>query len=135
MSILEDDQMMLPFMLSSLNEHEFLSVYFLRKFHVFVETLVAQSDSSTHSDFGALSCDRVGLLVMQLGFRELREGFCSGSEPSGGDCKTLMIVQINTSATDLRETISCLKFANRVRGIEHGPAWKRTDILELFKYK
>ncbi|KAE9457470.1 hypothetical protein C3L33_10611, partial [Rhododendron williamsianum] len=54
---------------------------------------------------------------------------------SGGDCKTLMIVQINTSATDLRETLSCLKFANRVRGIEHGPARKRTDILELFKYK
>ncbi|KAF7113163.1 hypothetical protein RHSIM_RhsimUnG0154300 [Rhododendron simsii] len=54
---------------------------------------------------------------------------------SGGDCKTLMIVQINTSATDLRETLSCLKLANRVRGIEHGPAWKRTDFLELFKYK
>ncbi|XP_058197345.1 subtilisin-like protease SBT5.5 [Rhododendron vialii] len=54
---------------------------------------------------------------------------------SGGDCKTLMIVQINTSATILRETLSCLKFANRVRGIEHGPARKRMDILELFKYK
>ncbi|KAG5552714.1 hypothetical protein RHGRI_010722 [Rhododendron griersonianum] len=54
---------------------------------------------------------------------------------SGGDYKTLMIVHINTSATDLRETLSCLKFANRVRAIEHGPARKRTDILELFKYK
>ncbi|KAF7119958.1 hypothetical protein RHSIM_Rhsim13G0227800 [Rhododendron simsii] len=70
---------------------------------------------------------------------EFLESNLSSSETycnfSGGDCKTLMIVQINTSATDLRETLSCLKFANRVRGIERGPARKRTDILELFKYK
>ncbi|KAI8526314.1 hypothetical protein RHMOL_Rhmol13G0298600 [Rhododendron molle] len=53
----------------------------------------------------------------------------------GEIAKLLMIVQINTSATDLRETLSCLKFANLVRGIEHGPARKRMHIFELFKYK
>ncbi|KAG5558420.1 hypothetical protein RHGRI_008376 [Rhododendron griersonianum] len=37
MLILEDDQMMLPFILSSLNEPELLSVYFLRNLHVSVE--------------------------------------------------------------------------------------------------
>lgn len=53
----------------------------------------------------------------------------------GGDCKTLMFVQISPSATDMGETICSLNFASRVRGIESGPARKQTDITELFKYK
>lgn len=53
----------------------------------------------------------------------------------GGDCKTLMFVQISPSSSDLGETICSLNFASRVRGVEHGPAKKQTDVTELFKYK
>ncbi|KAM0040497.1 putative minus-end-directed kinesin ATPase [Helianthus debilis subsp. tardiflorus] len=53
----------------------------------------------------------------------------------GGDCKTLMFVQISPSSADLGETVCSLSFASRVRGVEHGPARKQTDVTELFKYK
>lgn len=53
----------------------------------------------------------------------------------GGDCKTLMFVQISPSTSDLGETICSLNFASRVRGIESGPARKQADISELLKYK
>ncbi|GAB2277497.1 Kinesin-like protein KIN-14S [Dionaea muscipula] len=53
----------------------------------------------------------------------------------GGDCKTLMFVQISPSAADYGETLCSLNFASRVRGIEHGPARKHADISEIFKYK
>ncbi|OVA05485.1 Kinesin [Macleaya cordata] len=53
----------------------------------------------------------------------------------GGDCKTLMFVQISPSSADLGETLCSLNFASRVRGIEHGPARKQADPTELFKYK
>ncbi|BBH06603.1 P-loop containing nucleoside triphosphate hydrolases superfamily protein [Prunus dulcis] len=53
----------------------------------------------------------------------------------GGDCKTLMFVQISPSASDLGETVCSLNFASRVRGIESGPARKQADLSELFKYK
>ncbi|KAK9137271.1 hypothetical protein Sjap_007865 [Stephania japonica] len=53
----------------------------------------------------------------------------------GGDCKTLMFVQISPSAADLGETLCSLNFASRVRGIEQGPARKQADHSELFKYK
>ncbi|XP_028770902.1 kinesin-like protein KIN-14S isoform X2 [Neltuma alba] len=53
----------------------------------------------------------------------------------GGDCKTLMFVQISPSAADLGETLCSLNFATRVRGIESGPARKQVDVTELFKYK
>ncbi|CAL5378872.1 unnamed protein product [Camellia sinensis] len=53
----------------------------------------------------------------------------------GGDCKTLMFVQISPSAADLGETLCSLNFASRVRGIEHGPARKQADLTELVKYK
>ncbi|KAL5995950.1 hypothetical protein ACLOJK_026023 [Asimina triloba] len=53
----------------------------------------------------------------------------------GGDCKTLMFVQISPSAMDLGETLCSLNFASRVRGIEHGPARKQSDPIEFFKYK
>lgn len=54
---------------------------------------------------------------------------------AGGDCKTLMFVQISPSASDLGETLCSLNFASRVRGIESGPARKQADLTELFKYK
>ncbi|KDP23518.1 hypothetical protein JCGZ_23351 [Jatropha curcas] len=53
----------------------------------------------------------------------------------GGDCKTLMFVQISPSSADLGETLCSLNFASRVRGIESGPAKKQADLTELFKYK
>lgn len=53
----------------------------------------------------------------------------------GGDCKTLMFVQISPSTADLTETLCSLNFATRVRGIESGPARKQVDLTELFKYK
>lgn len=54
---------------------------------------------------------------------------------AGGDCKTLMFVQISPSSGDLGETLCSLNFASRVRGIETGPARKQADVSELFKYK
>ncbi|TKY52220.1 Kinesin protein [Spatholobus suberectus] len=53
----------------------------------------------------------------------------------GGDCKTLMFVQVSPSAADLGETLCSLNFATRVRRIESGPARKQVDHTELFKYK
>ncbi|PON43931.1 Kinesin-like protein [Trema orientale] len=53
----------------------------------------------------------------------------------GGDCKTLMFVQVSPSSSDLGETLCSLNFASRVRGIESGPARKQADPAELFKYK
>ncbi|KAL3750153.1 hypothetical protein ACJRO7_011174 [Eucalyptus globulus] len=53
----------------------------------------------------------------------------------GGDCKTLMFVQISPSSADLGETLCSLNFASRVRGVESGPARKQGDVSELFKYK
>ncbi|KAJ3676299.1 hypothetical protein LUZ60_003711 [Juncus effusus] len=53
----------------------------------------------------------------------------------GGDCKTLMFVQISPSSSDLAETICSLNFATRVRGIEQGPARKQSDPAEAIKLK
>ncbi|OMO62522.1 hypothetical protein CCACVL1_22775 [Corchorus capsularis] len=53
----------------------------------------------------------------------------------GGDCKTVMFVQISPSTADLGETLCSLNFASRVRGIESGPARKQADVSELYKYK
>lgn len=53
----------------------------------------------------------------------------------GGDCKTLMFVQMSPSMADLGETLCSLNFASRVRGVEHGPARRQTDHAELLKYK
>ncbi|KAG6599244.1 Kinesin-like protein KIN-14S, partial [Cucurbita argyrosperma subsp. sororia] len=53
----------------------------------------------------------------------------------GGDCKTLMFVQISPSAADVGETLCSLNFASRVRGIENAPARKQTDLTDLFKFK
>lgn len=54
---------------------------------------------------------------------------------TGGDCKTLMFVQISPSSTDSGETLSSLNFATRVRAIEHGPARKQADPAETLKFK
>lgn len=54
---------------------------------------------------------------------------------AGGDCKTLMFVQVSPNAADLGETLCSLNFASRVRGVEHGPARKQADLTELHKYK
>nr|QWT43342.1 kinesin-like protein KIN14M [Citrullus lanatus] len=59
----------------------------------------------------------------------------SQSELQGGDCKTLMFVQISPSAADVGETLCSLNFASRVRGIENAPARKQTDLTDLFKFK
>ncbi|XP_004304995.1 PREDICTED: kinesin-5-like [Fragaria vesca subsp. vesca] len=53
----------------------------------------------------------------------------------GGDCKTLMFVQISPSSADLGETLCSLNFASRVRGVESGPIRKQADLTELLKYK
>ncbi|GLT94955.1 hypothetical protein SLE2022_126640 [Rubroshorea leprosula] len=53
----------------------------------------------------------------------------------GGDCKTLMFVQISPSTADLGETLCSLNFASRVRGVESAPARKQADVTELLKYK
>ncbi|CAA2984409.1 Kinesin-4 [Olea europaea subsp. europaea] len=53
----------------------------------------------------------------------------------GGDCKTLMFVQISPSAADLGENLCSLNFASRVRAIENGPARKQPDHADVFKYK
>ncbi|XP_047316824.1 kinesin-like protein KIN-14S [Impatiens glandulifera] len=53
----------------------------------------------------------------------------------GGDCKTLMFVQMSPSSSDLGETLCSLNFASRVRGIEQGPARKHADVSDLHKYK
>lgn len=46
-----------------------------------------------------------------------------------------MFVQISPNNTDLGETLCSLNFASRVRGVEHGPARKQTDLAELMKHK
>ncbi|CAN6337690.1 unnamed protein product [Urochloa humidicola] len=53
----------------------------------------------------------------------------------GGDCKTLMFVQISPSSTDSGETLCSLNFASRVRSVEHGPARKQADPAESLKFK
>ncbi|CAN4111141.1 unnamed protein product [Withania somnifera] len=53
----------------------------------------------------------------------------------GGDCKAVMFVQISPNNTDLGETLCSLNFASRVRGVEHGPARKQTDLAELMRHK
>ncbi|PHT41343.1 hypothetical protein CQW23_20197, partial [Capsicum baccatum] len=53
----------------------------------------------------------------------------------GGDCKAVMFVQISPNNADLGETLCSLNFASRVRGVEHGPARKQTDLAELMKHK
>lgn len=53
---------------------------------------------------------------------------------SGGHAKTLMFVQLNPDVQSYSETISTLKFAERVSGVELGAASKNKegrDVKEL----
>lgn len=54
---------------------------------------------------------------------------------AGGDCKTLMFVQISPSSTDSGETLCSLNFASRARAVEHGPVRKQVDPAESLKFK
>ncbi|KAH9605111.1 hypothetical protein KSS87_019846 [Heliosperma pusillum] len=53
----------------------------------------------------------------------------------GGDSKALMFVQISPNENDLSETLCSLNFANRVKGVELGPAKKQLDNAEFLRYK
>lgn len=46
-----------------------------------------------------------------------------------------MFVQISPSSTDAGETLNSLKYASRVRSVEHGPARKQADAVESSKLK
>lgn len=46
---------------------------------------------------------------------------------TGGHAKTLMFVQLNPEVTSCSETISTLKFAERVSGVELGAAKSSKD--------
>jgi kinesin family member C2/C3 len=55
---------------------------------------------------------------------------------AGGQAKTLMFVQINPDVESYSETISTLKFAERVSGVELGAARSNKegkDIKELLE--
>lgn len=55
---------------------------------------------------------------------------------AGGQAKTLMFVQINPDTESYSETISTLKFAERVSGVELGAARSNKegkDIKELLE--
>lgn len=49
----------------------------------------------------------------------------------GGHAKTLMFVQLNPDATSYSETLSTLKFAERVSGVELGAAKSNKDNREV----
>lgn len=49
----------------------------------------------------------------------------------GGHAKTLMFVQLNPDATSYSETLSTLKFAERVSGVELGAAKSNKDSKEV----
>ncbi|KAJ6876798.1 hypothetical protein NC651_029722 [Populus alba x Populus x berolinensis] len=53
----------------------------------------------------------------------------------GGDCKTLMFVQISPSAADVGETICSLNFASRVRELKAVLLANRLISLNFSKYK
>ncbi|KAK6249650.1 hypothetical protein SCA6_003655, partial [Theobroma cacao] len=56
--------------------------------------------------------------------------------PSGGQAKTLMFVQLNPDATSFSESMSTLKFAERVSGVELGAARSSKegkDVRELME--
>jgi hypothetical protein len=46
-----------------------------------------------------------------------------------------MFVQISPSSSDSGETLNSLKYASRVRSVEHGPACRQADPVESLKLK
>lgn len=55
--------------------------------------------------------------------------------PSGGHAKTLMFVHINPEVNALGETISTLKFAERVATIDLGAAQSNKETSEIREFK
>lgn len=49
----------------------------------------------------------------------------------GGQAKTLMFVQLNPDAISYSETLSTLKFAERVSGVELGAARSNKDSRDV----
>ena len=54
---------------------------------------------------------------------------------SGGDSKTLMIVQVAPVEKNVGETLASLSFAQRVRAIELGQATKKLESAEVTELK
>ena len=54
-------------------------------------------------------------------------GSCFPSPTVGGQAKTLMFVQLNPDVESYSETVSTLKFAERVSGVELGAARSNKD--------
>lgn len=55
---------------------------------------------------------------------------------TGGQAKTIMLVQLNPDATSFSESMSTLKFAERVSGVELGAAQsskEEKDVRELLE--
>lgn len=63
------------------------------------------------------------MLILSLSVSSLDEwGIYFSSLPVGGQAKTLMFVQLNPDTQSFSETLSTLKFAERVSGVELGAA-------------
>ena len=50
---------------------------------------------------------------------------------TGGDSKTLMVVQVSPVEKNVSETVCSLTFAQRVRTVELGQATKKTESVEM----
>ena len=50
---------------------------------------------------------------------------------TGGDSKTLMVVQVSPVEKNVSETVCSLTFAQRVRTVELGQATKKTESAEM----
>ena len=50
---------------------------------------------------------------------------------TGGDSKTLMVVQVSPVEKNVSETVCSLTFAQRVRTVELGLATKKTESAEM----
>ena len=53
----------------------------------------------------------------------------------GGDSKTLMFVQVSPGMSSSNETLCSLRFAQRVRNVELGPAKQNVEDTTVLKYK
>ena len=54
---------------------------------------------------------------------------------TGGDSKTLMVVQVSPVEKNVSETMCSLNFAQRVRTVELGQATRKTDTAEVAQLK
>ncbi|KAJ9682015.1 hypothetical protein PVL29_018080 [Vitis rotundifolia] len=106
-----------------------------------VERIEAQGERLKESQFINKSLSALGDVISALASKTAHIPYRNSKlthilqSSLGGDCKTLMFVQISPSAADLGETLCSLNFASRVRGIGCGPVRKQADLTKLFKYK